>query len=63
MDDVESAREYFKEVGTKSIIYSTDYVFPKATAGFEYVPIPDNGGFCIILHLAMNTCAPRIVLQ
>lgn len=51
MDDGECARKYFKEFGTKSIIYKSDYVFPKTEPGFEYVPIPDNGGFCLILHL------------
>jgi hypothetical protein len=51
MEDIDCAHEYFKEVGTKSIIYNTDNVFPKTKPGFEYVPIPNNGGFCIILHL------------
>jgi hypothetical protein len=51
MDDYNCAREYFKDVGTKSIIYKTDNLpFPKTKPGYEYVPIPNNGGFTIILR-------------
>jgi len=62
MEDGECAREYFKEVGTKSIIYKTDYVFPKTPPGFEYVPIPANSGFCIVLHLTNSTSVPKVLL-
>ena len=51
MDDSECVREYFKDVGTKSILYKTDSLpLPKTTPGYEYVSIPNNGGFGIILR-------------
>jgi hypothetical protein len=48
VNDEDSHKKFFKEVGTQRLVYAHDITcLPEVPDGYKYIPIPNGAGMCV----------------